>query len=254
MYTSRHNVANGLGGHTIIPGKLQGLTKQYTSRMLIGLLLSLYLAGCGGGNDQIIETVEGPVTGDLQTDPDQGNGEVGVVAPFDAPSESLPDELAVLDQVSLRVQPDDRCVVVGQTLSLSVTRADNNTSDATFINTTAFTQFTQSLGESLQLISRGDESAEFNMQQQDIVGLTAEIENGSVTAFLAGFASETPTGAILRKPVVGGCLYAFRIPDYCVTGFAKGGPLSFSRDGISMSAEGCELQNPNNLPVVEIGG
>lgn len=219
----------------------------------IALLMSLWLTACGGGGSDVIsENNEELPPQDLETAPDQGNGEVGVVAPFDGPSESLPDELAGLDEVSLRVQTESRCSEVGQALSLSVTRADDDSPDTPFTNTTAYVQFTQSLGQSLRLISRGDESAEFDFQSEDIVGLTAEIDNGSVTAYMAGFAAGTPVSTILKKPVIGGCLYAFRIPGYCATGFAKNGTFSFSRDGISMSANGCELQNPNNLPVVEL--
>ena len=169
-----------------------------------------------------------------------------------APSEPLPTELAALDQVALRIQPDDRCVGVSQTLSLSVTRSEGDPTTTPFSNTTAYARFTQSLGQSLSLLSRADETAEFTMQSQDIVALTAEIDNGSVTAYLAGFDATTPESAILKKPVVGGCLYAFRIPGYCATGFAKRGAFSIARDGVSMSADGCVLQNPSNLPVVDI--
>jgi len=117
---------------------------------------------------------------------------------------------------------------------------------------TSYVSCSQSLGDSLSQVSVADSAASFAFDQQDIFSLTVELDNGSVTAYLASFAADTPTPAILRKPAPGGCLYALRLPGYCATGYAKGGTLSFARDGQRISAQGCELDNPGNLPVFEL--
>jgi len=116
----------------------------------------------------------------------------------------------------------------------------------------AYVTLTQSLGDSLELLSSGDGVIQLQHRQQDIVGLTAELGTGSVTAYLAGFAADTPTSVVLKKPVVGGCLYALRLPDYCATGFAKAGNLTIGVGDQAISAQGCELENPANHLVVEL--
>ena len=76
--------------------------------------------------------------------------------------------------------------------------------------------------------------------------------DGSITAFIAGYEASATNSFIMRKPVTNGCLYAFKAEDACATGLSRAGGFSVSRNGVSMSALGCELQNPDNLPVFEL--
>ncbi len=221
------------------------------------------LSACGGSNGDGTGTAGTPDTGDenpettLGQDMTPDSAELGVVGPLATPSEPAPDELASLDRVSLVVSAESRCAVVGEAINVSVTRslteAELAAGDpATPPDVAAYVTYSQGLGDSLSLLSVTNSQASFSLQRQDVLSLTAELDNGSVTAYLAGFADDTPTSAVLRKPVPGGCLYAFRIPGYCATGLAKGGTLSFNRDGQGISAMGCELTNPGNLPVIDL--
>ncbi len=159
-------------------------------------------------------------------------------------------------RVGLIVESTQRCASVAEPFQVVVTRqlleGEVANPDGKLPNVSGLVKFDQSFGSSLNLLSRTDEGANFEMRAQDIVGLTASIDNGSVTAFIAGFNSEAPPSFIFRKPVPNGCLYAFKSGDYCATGLSKSGPLLFNRNGASMSAVGCELDNPDGLPVVEI--
>jgi len=235
------------------------MTKSCFARVSMGCCITL-LVGCGGGSDgnnalEGAADVENTITLGQAPTPDEG--EVGVVGPLASPSQPVPDDLAGLDRVSLVIDSGSRCAVVGEPLNVGVTRALTDEeiavgNPATAPDVTSYVSYSQSLGDSLSQVSVADSAASFAFDQQDIVSLTVELDNGSVTAYLAGFAADTPTPAILRKPAPGGCLYALRLSGYCATGYAKGGTLSFARDGQSISAQGCELDNPGNLPVFEL--
>jgi len=105
---------------------------------------------------------------------------------------------------------------------------------------------------SSEVATQNDESANFEFVKEDVLGLTTTIDIGSVTTFLAGYGAERPDTFIMRKPVPNGCLYAFKAGDYCVAGATSAAELTFSRNGVSMTANACNLQNPDNLPVVEV--
>ena len=160
------------------------------------------------------------------------------------------------DRVGLIIDSTQRCAVVNDSIELVIKREllEGETPDENgeLPNISGFVEFTQVFGDSLEIISRSDESAVFAMSQQDIVGLTSNIENGSVTAFLAGYDASAPADFILRKPAANGCLYAFKSADYCVAGRSTVGPIAFSRNGLSMSAIGCDLENPDSLSVIEL--
>ncbi len=159
-------------------------------------------------------------------------------------------------RVGLIVSSPQRCAFVFDPLEVVVTRTLEQGEvaevEGQLPNVTGLVTFANRFGTSLNLVSRDGDSANFEVSEQDIVGLTATIENGSVTTYLAGYDRDLPASFILRKPVTNGCLYAFKSGDSCSTGLTEAGVLQFNRNGASMSAVGCELTNPNNLPVVEI--
>lgn len=146
--------------------------------------------------------------------------------------------------------------MIGESFPIVVTRrlqeGEAPLPDDTLPNVTGDTRFEQILGDSLRLISRTDESANFEFVKEDVLGLATSIDIGSVTTFLAGYSADRPDTFIMRKPVPNGCLYAFKAGDYCVAGATSAAELTFSRNGVSMTANACNLQNPDNVPVVEV--
>ncbi len=231
-------------------------THTVLKKCCLGLSAScclVILSGCGGSSSG--SSTEDLITVEQDQTPDAG--EIGVVGPLTGPSQPVPDDLAQLDEVALVVNTSSRCTAVGEPLELNVSRALTDAEiaagePATPPDVTAFVSYTQGLGDSLAFVSVADGSASFAFERQDIVSLTVGLENGSVTAFLAGIDASIPAPVVLRKEAPGGCLYALRTQNSCVTGFAKGGTLSLARDGQSISAQGCELSNPGNLPIIEL--
>ena len=241
--------------------------KQRSGRGVLAVVLaSVMLTACGGSSSSA------PVVGEESTDDDSSApltpdgldqndtpdaGVVGEVGGLSEPTVSVPDDLAAIDRVALTIDASARCSTVGESFDVQITRALTAAEEAAGVLTepqdvSAYVTLTQSLGNSLELLSRSDGAAQFRHRQQDVVGLTAELDNGSVTAYLSGFAGDAPESVILRKPVPGGCMYALRLPDYCATGIAKGGRLTFSHNDEGISAAGCELSNPANHPVIEL--
>lgn len=230
------------------------------------LLSSLLLTACGGssstssvpeGGDNQPPAQEETDNDGLGQDETPDPGEVGEVGELSPPSEEVPGDLVDQERIGLTIDSAARCAVVGESFDMAVAR---NLSDEELAageldgpqDVSAYVTLTQSLGDSLELLSRGDGAIQLQHRQQDIVGLTADLGTGSVTAYLAGFAADTPTTVILKKPVPGGCLYALRLPDYCATGFAKAGNFSIGVGDQGISALGCELSNPANHPVIEL--
>lgn len=232
---------------------------------LLVMLMALLIASCGGGGSTSTDfkqenTDQGSSTApadDTQDDLDTlGTIEDDPVTDSDNNVGSAPSGDAQAGRVPLVVGTTQRCAKVFEPIEVVITRqlseGEELTESGELPNVTGMVKFESSLGTSLNLVSRTDESANFEMSAQDIVGLTSSLDNGSVTIFIAGYESESPERFIMRKPVVNGCLYAFKSDDYCSAGFAKTGSIAFSRNGVSMSAIGCELDNPDNLPVLEI--
>lgn len=239
------------GGRIFVPGSV--------------LLLSLVLAACGGGggNNSAVEDA-GDSAGEDASDQDGLNQEIdpdtGIIGEVGEPSEpvvDVPDELAELDQIGLTIDAAARCATAGQSFDLTVTRTPSQAELDAGVpdepqDVSAYVTLTQGLGQSLELLSRGDGAIQLQHRQQDIVGLTAEVGNGSTTAYLAGFASDAPTPVLLQKPVPGGCLYALRTPGYCATGIARSGQFSIGIADQAIFAQGCELENPAGHPVVQL--
>lgn len=225
------------------------------------LLGTLGLTSCGSGSSSPSDTPADSsdeqlsaadeaedldVLGTLEDDPDSDN-QVVVGGSLQV------NTLSQAGRVGLVVATVQRCAVVYKPLEIVITRKPGEAVDSDdYPNVTDLVKFDRSLGTSLKLVSRTNGRANFEMSAQDIVALTATIENGAVTTFLAGYERDSPSSFIMRKRVANGCLYAFKSEDYCVTGLAKSGSLSFSRNGVSMSAAGCELENPDSLPVLEV--
>lgn len=228
-------------------------------------LVCITLTSCGGGSGdadvQQPEDVVGQapvaaddvddidVLGTIEDDPVSDGGEGGLPGtsgPSGSPAET----------VGLVVDSTQRCAIVFEPLQVVVTRnlEEGEVPDTAgeLPNVTSSVRFDQRFGSSLNLVSVNGDSASFEMSAQDIVGLSASVENGSVTVFIAGYDSELPASFIMRKPVPNGCLYAFKSGDFCTTGASRPGNLLFNRNGASMSAVGCELENPNSLPVIEL--
>lgn len=227
---------------------------------LLLLLSGLSLAACGGGSDNPTDS-----TGE-QASANGGENDLNELGAIeDLPisdgtavsgDSELGDPDGEADRIGLVVDSLQRCAVVFEPLEVVITRQLAEGEEAVepdaLPNVTGLISFDQSLGSSLELVSRNDDAAIFQMNAQDIVGLTASTGNGSVTAFIAGYEASAPNSFIMRKPVSNGCLYAFKAEDDCVTGLSRAGGFSVSRNGVSMSALGCDLQNPDNLPVIEV--
>ncbi len=235
---------------------------------LSALLSSLVLSACGGSSSTSGVTEGGdnqpPAQGETDNDDDglgqdetPDAGEVGEVGELSPPTEEVPVDLVDQERIGLTIDSAARCSVVGQSFDMAVAR---NLSEEELAageldgpqDVSAYVTLTQSLGNSLELLSRGDGAIQLQHRQQDMVGLTAELGTASVTAYLAGFAANAPATVVLKKPVPGGCLYALRLPGYCATGFAKAGNLSIGVGDQGISAVGCELSNPANHPVIEL--
>ena len=233
------------------------------------VVVSVLLHGCSGGsgssvaddvdpaNNDSLDTPANSGSDELEQDQTSDGGEIGIVGDNANPAQQVPSEVADADRVALIIDAQSRCSIAGTPFDMRITRGlsdaeleaaglTDNPSAAGFVT------LTQSFGDSLQLLSRTDESVQFQSSQQDLVGLTASVDNGSVTAFLASFASDTPQSVVLQKPVEGGCLYALRLPNFCATGIARNFNLTFGQGDQSISAVGSELENPSNLPVIEL--
>lgn len=250
-------------------GHRQG-SRLWRAAMVPVLASCLALAGCGGGSDSTPAPTDNQSPGTEDEDSgDDGLGQdetpdpgvVGEVGELSGPTEDVPAdlvaELAADDQIGLIIDSTARCAIVGQSFDMAITRSLSVEEENAGVlegpqDVSAYVTLTQSLGDSLELLSRGDGAIQFRHRQQDMVGLTAELGTGSVTAYLAGFASDAPASVVLKKPVIGGCLYALRLPGYCATGFAKSGTLSIGIGDQAISAQGCELDNPANHLVVEL--
>ncbi len=237
-----------------------------SDKLLVALLASVMLSACGGSSSSSPTTDE-ETTGDDSSTPLTPDGlvqdttldssMVGEVGELSEPTESVPDDLAGIDEVGLVIGVSSRCSTVGESFDVQITRALTADEEAAGILTepqdvSAYVTLTQSLGNSLELLSRSDGAAQFRHQQQDVVGLTAALGNDSVTVYLAGIDADAPASVILRKPVPGGCMYAVRLPDFCGASIAKGGTLTFSHNDGEISADGCELSNPANHPIIEL--
>ncbi len=143
------------------------------------------------------------------------------------------------------------CPAVGESFSVKVAR--KLASDMTQTSdVTRFITITQSNGTSLELISRTDEQISLKMNKQDIVVLTSDVNGASVSAYLAAYDAESSTRLLMRKPVPGGCMYAMRLENYCATGQSKSGVLRLSFEEEGITALGCSVENPDNLPIVDL--
>ncbi|MFK7995761.1 MAG: hypothetical protein AB8B87_16620 [Granulosicoccus sp.] len=246
--------------------------RKITAMMLVIPVLGS-LASCGGSNAPIAAEMsqQDPTPLDpTQQDPTQvdptpsvpvvsdGNGPIDSESPVmvgtSSPGESDPEDQE--GRISLVVEPSLRCAKVNEPLELVFTRrlAEDElpAESGQLPNVSGLVSLEQGYGTSLYLISRTDESINFQMTSQDIVGLTASIENGSLTTYVAGYNPDAAPRFIMRKPVPRGCLYAFKVDDYCVSGLTRSAPISFSRYGVSMTASGCELENPDDLSVIDV--
>ncbi len=249
-----------------IMSKSVAIQKHNRSLVQVYLLLLMSvisLVACGGsGSESPADSAgeqanssggENDLTELGTLDENVSTGEVGGVVPGDSASGDLDGEA---ERIGLVVDSSQRCAVMFEPLEIVITAqlAEGEEPEVadSMSNITGLVTFEQSLGSSLELVSRNDAAAIFQMNEQDIVGLTASTGGGSVTAFIAGYDASAPDSFIMRKPVTNGCLYAFKAEDVCATGLSRAGGFSVSRNGVSMSALGCELQNPDNLPVIEL--
>ncbi len=245
---------------------------KYTSTAL--LILSLFAcsgsstssptANNDGGNDANDQTM---TTGDQTTDqgmtdsselttlPTDSNEEVGVVSQGTA-SEPSTDGTASAETRRLINELDSSCVPVNQTFALTVTElVETSTSDIPQReNITPFVDIIQTNSTAINLISRTDNEISLSMTKQDISAITSQVDNGSVTTYIAAFSEDAPATVILRKPVPGGCLFGFRLDTdrYCATAFAKGVTLDLFLLDEGISITGCEVDNPLRYPIVDL--
>lgn len=246
-------------------------TKFKVPHYLVIMLSTLALTACGGGSggggvsaDQQQETTNGDAQDDLNGAADDPINEVtdgiggvdvpGVPGGVPDDGQGGADVAPNVPALGLFIDSLDRCSPVFEPLELVISQQlePNESDQGERPNVSGLLTIDPVTGSSLNLVSRTDESINFEISRQDIVTVTASIEDSSVTLFLAGYDRENPDSFIMRKPASGGCMYAFKSEDFCATGFSTTGPFTSSRNGASMSALGCELTNPNDLPVFEL--
>lgn len=248
------------------------LTKVTRAPYFVVMLSALALTACDGSSgggvsaDQLQDTgnVDAPDdlngAGDGPTDEVAGgiDGNDGVNVPGvpgtaddgQGGAEAVPNVPAL----GLFIDSVDRCSPIFEPLQLVISQqlAQDENIEVQRPNVSNLLTIDTVAGSALNLVSRTDESINFEISRQDIATVTASIDDSTVTLFLAGYERENPDSFIMRKPANGGCMYAFKSEDFCTTGFSTTGPFSSSRNGASISALGCELTNPNDLPVIEL--
>ena len=173
------------------------------------------------------------------------------------PVQGEADSSSQAARVGLIVDSTQRCAGIFEPIEVVVrrqlTEGEQPDVSGELPNVTSEVSFEQSFGTSLSLVSITGESANFEINAQDIVGLTASVDSGSVTTFFAGYdRTSAPENFIMRKPVNNGCLYAFKSGNFCIAGLSTTGRFTTNRNGLSISALGCELENPDNLSVIEL--
>ena len=238
---------------------LQKRNMSFVRVCLLLLLSALSLMACSGSGSDNSPDVSDDQVASGENDPNElgtiENVPVGEGELVSGDSQ-LGDPESEAERVGLVVASSQRCAVVSEPVEVVITSQleedDEASESGVRPNITGLVTFDQSLGNSLELVSRNDDAAIFQMTEQDIVGLTASTANSSVTAFIAGYDNDAPESFIIRKPVSSGCLYAFKSQNECVTGLSTTGNFAVSRNGVSISAVGCELQNPDNLPLIEL--
>ncbi len=194
----------------------------------------------GGDGDSANEVADGNSGDSVPGTPGDGQGDAD-------PSSQTPALGLVIDSL-------DRCTPIFEPIQLVLSQqlAQGENAGGERPNVSNLVTIEPENGGSLNLVSRTDEGINFEISRQDIVSVTASIEDSTVTLFLAGYDRANPDSFILRKPANGGCMYAFKSEDFCATGFSTTGIFSTNRNGASISALGCELTNPNGLPVIEL--
>ena len=249
--------------------QINRLPARRSTRFFIGApLIGVCLVACGGSSSSgdssnLVSEDNTQQSSELMNDTEVDSSDIvpetmqmnTTVETGDTTSSNVSTE----NRVGLIVDSTQRCAIVQEPIELVIKRelleGEQPEEAGELPNVTGFVEFTQIYGDSLDSISRTDESAIFSMNRDDVIGLIANVQNsvnGSVTAFLAAYDTSAPEDFIMRKPVAGGCLYAFKSADFCSTGLATVGSISFSRNGLSMSAVGCELQNPDNISLIEL--
>lgn len=248
---------------------LEHRVKSSKLRLVLALTFASLLGACSGSDGSGAQEVKVNADQEAAQTPASGDPQdmLGIVddpAPTDssdtATSVPVQDESAPPSQsntVTLVVDSTQRCAGIFEPIDIVIARQLDTDEEldpsGALPNVTSLATFEQRFGTSLSLVSVSDESANFEMVAQDIVGLTASIEGGSVTTFLAAYdKTSAPENFIMQKPTNNGCLYAFKSVNYCVAGLSTTGNFRTSRNGLSMSAVGCELDNPNDMPVIEI--
>ena len=233
-------------------------------RPVSALLVSLAVVACDGGGTSTTPAIP---PGDLEvpglvTDDDPGTGEVGV--PTATGSEVAPPDDApeVPVGAALRIATAGRCTTVGETFELAVDLESPPGPDGRVpspIDVSASVTLTQSLGEGLELLARGDDAISLRMNTRDIVALRADIADAAEpsagrTVYVAGFAADAPASALMTKPVPGGCLYALRLPEesFCGTALVRDGSASLGSGDTFVAIEGCTYELPEGLPVIEL--
>lgn len=194
----------------------------------------------GGDGDSANEVADGNSGDNVPGSPGDGQGDAD-------PSSQTPALGLVIDSL-------DRCTPIFEPIQLVLSQqlAQGENAGGERPNVSNLVTIEPENGGSLNLVSRTDEGINFEISRQDIVSVTASLEDSMVTLFLAGYDRANPDSFILRKPANGGCMYAFKSEDFCATGFSTTGIFSTNRNGASISALGCELTNPNGLPVIEL--
>ncbi len=245
------------------------LTKVKSAPYFVAMLSTLALSACDGSSgggvsaDQLQDTgnIDAPDdlngAGDDLTDEVAGgiDGNDGVNVPG-TPDDGQGGAEAVpsVPALGLFIDSVDRCSPIFEPLELVISQqlAQDEDIEGQRPNVSNLLTIDTVAGSALNLVSRTDEGINFEISRQDIATVTASIDDSTVTLFLAGYERENPDSFIMRKPANGGCMYAFKSEDFCTTGFSTTGLFSSSRNGASISALGCELTNPNDLPVIEL--
>ena len=236
------------------------------------LLVALALGACGGSGS------DGGGPADVGDEP--GAPGIGQLPTPDAPADStevdgarqvLPDRIAAGTQDAvLRLVVDGACGAAGDEIVASLyldavadgeddggeAEGDGGTGLGT--NVTAFADFDQGLGNSVDLVSRTDDAIRFRITRPDVVALTATVEDRTLTRYFGAWPGDAPAASALRKEAPAGCLWSLRLPptgggaSFCGSAYSRGGQGLLGQDERRLDIAGCETENAAGLPVIPL--
>ena len=238
------------------------------------LLVALALGACGGSGS---DGDGGPADAEVGDEP--GAPGIGQLPTPDAPADTtevdgaqqaLPDRIAAGTQDALlRLVVDGACGAAGEEIAASLyldavavaDEEDGGGDDGEGgaglgTNVTAYADFAQGLGNTIDVVSRTDDAIRFRITRPDVVALTATVEDRTLTRYFGAWPADAPAVSALRKAAPAGCLWSLRLPpdgggaSFCGTVYSRGGEGLLGQGERRLDIAGCETENAAGLPVI----